>query len=61
MERTFALIENNKVVNIIVGVDGDVAANPDKYIEYTNGWDFNNGIDTNGYFYPPIEAEPKTE
>lgn len=55
--RKFAVIENNKVVNIIVGVEDEVvAANPDKYIEYTNGWDFNNGID-GGDFFPTIKEE----
>jgi hypothetical protein len=53
--RTFAVIENNKVINIIVGVEDEVvAANPGKYIEYTNGWDFNNGIDPNGFFNMPV-------
>lgn len=52
--RVFAVIENNKVVNIIVGVEDEVvAANPGKYIEYTNGWDFENGIDCNGFFVKP--------
>lgn len=59
MERTFALIKDNKVVNVVVGTDGDVAVNPTNYIECTNGWDFNNGIDPNGYFYAPVLAEPK--
>jgi hypothetical protein len=50
--KTYALIENNKVVNILVDVDADVlAANPKMYIEYTNGWDYNNGID-GGDFFP---------
>jgi hypothetical protein len=36
MNKTFAVIENNTVVNIIVGVEPEVvAANPTKYIEYT--------------------------
>jgi hypothetical protein len=53
--RTFAVIENNKVVNIIVGVEDEVlAANPDKYIEYTNGWDYNNGIDGGDFFPAPV-------
>ena len=58
MERKFAVIENNKVVNIIIGVEDEVvAANPDKLIEYTNGWDYNNGID-GGEFFPPLTALP---
>jgi hypothetical protein len=55
MNKVFAVIENNKVVNIIVGVEDEVvAANPGKYIEYTNGWDFNNGIDGGVFFLAPI-------
>jgi len=55
MDRLFAVIENNKVVNVIVGVeDAVVAANPDKYIEYTNGWTHPDGID-GGEFFPPKE------
>lgn len=62
MERKFAVIENKKVVNIIVGVEDEVvAANPDKYIEYTDGnWDFNNGIDGGNFFIKPEPVvEPK--
>jgi hypothetical protein len=36
MEKTFAVIEDGIVVNIIVGVEDEVvAANPTKYVEYT--------------------------
>ena len=57
MERKFAVIENNKVINIILGVEDEVvAANPGKYIEYTNGWDYNNGIDGGKFF--PLPTEP---
>ena len=59
--RTFAVIENNKVVNIIVGVEDEVvAANPDKYIDYTDGWDYNNGID-GGVFFPRLVPAPVIE
>jgi hypothetical protein len=35
-DRFFAVVENNVVVNIIVGVEDEVvAANPARYIEYT--------------------------
>jgi hypothetical protein len=55
--RKFAVIENNKVVNVIVGVEDEVvAANPEKYIEHTNGWDYSNGID-GGEYFPSIEWE----
>ena len=59
MEKLFAVIEDNKVVNIIVGVEDEVvAANPGKYIEYTNGWDYNNGIDGGVFFPVPVAEEP---
>jgi hypothetical protein len=58
MEKLFAIIEDNKVVNIIVGVEDEVVvANPGKYIEYTNGWDYNSGIDGGIFFPQPIESE----
>jgi len=50
--KIYAVIENKKVVNIIVGVEDEVlAANPDKYIEYTDGWTYPDGID-GGHFFP---------
>jgi hypothetical protein len=53
--RVFAVIENKKVINIIVGVEDEVlAANPDKYIEYTDGWKYPKGIDGREFF--PDEA-----
>jgi hypothetical protein len=53
--RTFAVIENNKVVNIIVGVEDEVVtANPNKYIDYTDGWDYDNGIDGGDFFPAPV-------
>ena len=61
-DRKFAVIEDNKVVNIIVGVEDEVvAANPDKYLEYTNGWDYNNGIDGGVFFPLPVVQEPVVE
>lgn len=52
MDKLFAVVEENKVINIIVGVEDEVvAANPSKYIEYTNGWDYSSGID-GGEFFP---------
>lgn len=61
-DRKFAVIENGKVINIIVGVEDEVvAANPEKYIEYTNGWDYNNGIDGGQFFPKPIEEPAPTE
>ena len=57
-DRKFAVIEDNKVVNIIVGVEDEVVAtNPNKYLEYTNGWDYSNGIDGGEFFPVPIVEE----
>lgn len=54
-ERFFAVIEDNKVTNVIVGVEDEVVvANPGKYIEYTDGWDYNNGIDGGKFFPAPV-------
>lgn len=61
MERLFAVIENNKVVNIVINIEDEVVAqNPEKYIEYTNGWDFDNGIDGGQFFIKEI-SEPVTD
>jgi hypothetical protein len=58
--RTFAVIENGIVTNVIVGVEDEVvAANPNKYVEYTDlkpagiGWTYD-GIN----FVPPVMEEP---
>jgi hypothetical protein len=57
MERLFAVVENGKVINTLVGIEDEiVAANPDKYIEFTNGWDFNNGIDGGDFFPKTIKV-----
>jgi hypothetical protein len=51
MERKFAVIEDNKVINIVINVEDEVVSlEPDKYVEYTNGWDFDNGIDGGTFF-----------
>lgn len=56
--RLFAEIENNKVINIIVGVEEEViAANPGKYIDYTDGWNYDNGIDGGDFFPYAAETE----
>jgi len=56
--RVFAVIENKKVVNIVVGVEDEVLeANPKKYIEYTDGWKYPKGIDGGDFF--PNEAAPE--
>lgn len=62
MNKLFAVVEDNKVVNIVVGVEDEVvAANPGKYIEYTNGWDYNNGIDGGDFFPIQVIEEPVIE
>jgi len=56
--RVYAVIENKKVINIIVGVEPEILkANPEKFIDYTDGWDFNNGIDGGVFFIPPTIEE----
>ncbi|CAB4218180.1 hypothetical protein UFOVP1608_13 [uncultured Caudovirales phage] len=58
--KTFAVIENGVVVNIIVGVEPEVVeANPETYVEYGQtkpagiGWTYD-GKD----FVPPVEPIP---
>lgn len=61
MNRKFAVIEDNRVINILVNIEEEeLFANPGKYIEYTNGWDYNNGID-GGLFFPPLTIPEVTE
>ena len=57
--KTFAVIENNVVVNIIVGVEDEVvAANPTKYVEYTELKPARIGDDyINGEFIKPPQPE----
>jgi len=51
-DHKFAVIENNKVINIVVGIEDEVvAANPEKYIEYTDGWDYETDIDGGRFFF----------
>ncbi len=57
MDRLYAVIEDNKVINVIVGVEPEVLKkNPKKYIDYTDGWDYTNGID-GGDFFPKLADE----
>lgn len=54
-DRKFAIIENNKVINIVVGVDDEViAADPERYLEYTDGWNYNSEIDGGEFFPAPM-------
>ena len=56
MNRIFAVIEDNKVVNVVVGVEDEVVtANPTKFIEYTNGWVCPTGVDDSAFFPKPTE------
>jgi len=56
----WAIIENNKVINIVVDVDAkDLKKNPEKYIDYSSGWDYSNGID-GGDFFPKAVDEAST-
>jgi hypothetical protein len=51
-ERKFAIVENNKVINVVINIEEEIiSSNPEKYIEYTDGWDYENGID-GGDFFP---------
>jgi len=57
----WAIIEDNKVVNVVIDVDvEDLKNNSSKYVNYTNGWDYSNGIDGGVYFPIPI-TEPVSE
>ena len=54
----YAIIKDNKVINIVVDVDAeDMKNNPGKYIDYTDGWDYSAGIDGGDFF--PHEAAPE--
>lgn len=48
----FAIIEKNKVINIVLEInEKELKKNPKKYIDYSDGWDYSNGID-GGEFFP---------
>ena len=56
--RKYAVIENNKVINVIIGVEEEILmAHPGMFIDYTDGWDYNNGIDGGDFFPKPITVE----
>ena len=56
--QKYAVIENNKVVNIVVGIEDEiVAANPDKYIAYEYGDIMPEGIDGGDFFPKPTVVE----
>ena len=63
MEKTFAVLEGNLVVNIIVGVEDEVvAAYPSKYVKYTEknpagiGWTY----DGKKFIAPTTESNTDT-
>ena len=54
----YAVIENNKIINIIVADSKEIAeeATGLSCIDCTDGWDYSNGID-GGIFFPAPVAE----
>jgi hypothetical protein len=59
MTKTFAVIEDNKVINVILANSLETAEEITALscIDVTDGWDHNSGID-GGVFFP---APPVTE
>jgi hypothetical protein len=56
--KKFAVIEDNKVVNVVIGVEEEVVmAHPHMYIEYTDGWDYSSSIDGGDFFPVPTVEE----
>jgi len=56
--RKFAVIEDSKVINIIVDPgQEEIDNNPGKYTEYTDGWNYPEGIDGTKFF-PVLIIEP---
>ena len=62
MSKLFAVIEDNKVINTIMAntLEDAQLVIPLNHtvIEYTDGWDYNNGIDGGVYFPVPEVTEP---
>jgi hypothetical protein len=52
----YAVIENNIVTNIIVADTKEIAEEITGLtcIDYTDGWDYNNGIDGGNFFPAPV-------
>ena len=57
----FAVIKDNKVVNVILADTKEVAESITALtcIDYTDGWDSSNGIDGGDFF--PLPSERPTE
>lgn len=55
----FAVIENNKIINIIIAESLAVAeeVTGKQCVDFTSGWDYTNGIDYTGFFSDPVEEE----
>jgi hypothetical protein len=56
----YAVIKNNKVVNVIVADNKEIAEEVTGLtcIDVTDGWDYNNGIDGDIFFPAPTVEEP---
>lgn len=56
----YAVIENNKVVNVIVADNKEIAEEITGLIciDVTNGWDYSNGIDGDVFFPSPTVENP---
>lgn len=52
----YAVIKDNKVINIIVAESQEIATEVTglECIDYTNGWNYNNGIDGGDFFPAPV-------
>ena len=53
--KKYALVKDNVVLNVVVAESledlGSLAAYA---VDCTDGWDFNNGIETSGFFPVPV-------
>lgn len=52
----YAVIENNKVINVIAADTKEVAEEVTGFtcIDVTDGWDYGNGIDGGDFFPAPV-------
>lgn len=57
---TYAVIENEKVINVILADSKEVAEEVTglQCIDCADGWDYENGIDENGFFPKPVIVDP---
>ena len=56
MTKQFAVIEDNKVINLIVADNKEIAEEVTclTCIDTTDGWDYENGIDGGVFFPTPV-------